>query len=305
MTKILVTGGAGFIGSHLVETLVEKGHNVTVVDNFSTGRMENLENVKNKIQIINLDIGKSFKLLRLLQKEMLTFNVVYHLAAQSLSKNKMDNTFRTNLLGTVNILRYLCKDAKIIFTSTANVYGYGKKFKETDPFVCCSSYGFTKYIIECMLQISNFSYVIFRLSTVIGPRGRCFPNRLVWCAVNNKPIQIFNNGTTLRDIIDVEDVVTALLYALRMRNGIYNLGSNTEVSGRFLTNFVNEVANERDYGLNYVFTNFCPENYISFSTLKTKLRIRNFPKVTLPQSIKTLFDYYEHGGQEPPSWESL
>lgn len=305
--KILVTGGAGFIGSHLVEALINKNHEVTVVDNLSTGKKENLQNICSKLKNkILLDISQESERLSLLQEEN-QFNIIYHLAAQPWSIGNDILTFNTNVVGTYNILRSLWKETKIIFISTANIYGNGRRFRESRKFVNCSVYGLTKYLGEEMVKNYGNFFVIFRPGTVIGTRGRCFPNRLVWCVINNKPVQIFNNGETIRDIIDVHDVVSALILAQDLPKGTYNLGSNTEVSGKDLVLLVSEMAKARGYKLDYKFTSNYPSNYVPESSLVTRLRkfILWKPKYHLIESLEGLFDFYEKGGPEPSSWESL
>lgn len=306
--KILVTGGAGFIGSHLVEALVHKGHEVTVVDDLSSGSKFNLESIKDDIHFIGWRV-QTFHI-----SKMKEFDVIYHLAARPWSKEEFHlqamKTFGSNVDGTYNLLKGIGKDALFIFTSTANVYGNGRKFTENSPFNISSTYGLTKGTAEFLIKHSSQPHVIFRPGTVIGPRGRCFPNRLVWCAVHNTPVEIFNNGDTLRDIIDVQDVVHALLVADKLPQGTYNtynLGSNSEIRGKELVSLVSNIAKERGYKLHYTFTKFYPKGYVPYSTLDTVLDGSSLwkPQITLEKSLNSIFDYYEKGGYEPPSWESL
>lgn len=315
--KSLVTGGAGFIGSHLVEELVQEGHDVSVIDDLSTGKLLNLNSIygsklkDRKINFLQWRVQNYTEI-----QELETFDRIYHLAARPWSKQgdwvQKSKTFYSNTVGTFNILKLVKKDSLFIFTSTANVYGHGTKFKESSPLNIISHYGFTKAIAENIIKYSDIPYVIFRPGTVIGPRGRCFPNRLVWCAVNNTPVEIFNNGDTLRDIIDVRDIVSALLITDKLPQGIYNLGTNKEIDGVELVSLVSDIAKERGFKLNYKYTSFMPEGYVAYSTLETCLddnlwKLKTWaPRYSLEESIKTLFDYYEQEDSfEPPSWENL
>lgn len=242
---------------------------------------------------------------------MKSFDRIYHLAAHPWSKEEdylqSVKTFDSNVVGTYNLLKGLRKNALFIFTSSANVYGNGVHFKETFPFHITSNYGLTKGTAEFVIKHSSQPYIIFRPGTVIGTRGRCFPNRLVWCAVNNVPVEIFNNGDTLRDIIDVQDVVNALLIADKLGRGVYNLGSNTEISGKELVSLVSNIAKERGYKLQYSFVETYPKGYVPYSTLITKLEGSGLwkPRITLEKSLNILFNYYKSGGHEPPSWDKL
>lgn len=301
--KVLVTGGAGFIGSHLVEALSKQEHDVTVLDNFSTGSMLNLRSIK--VKIVSGDVAKY----EFLPQEK--FDVIYHLAAEPWSiantLGKRKRIFMTNTYGTLNMLNI--PNDLFVFTSTANLYGNGRKFKETDKMNIPSFYGFTKAIAEEIIRFSRKPYVIFRPGTVIGSRGRCFPNRLVWCAVNNKPVEIFNNGDTRRDIINVRDVVSALIIAPELENGIFNLGSNSEIVGHQLGNFVTAIAEKREYRFSFDLTPSYPAGYVLESTLDSDLLIKTglwHPKHKLEQTLKSLFKYYEQEESiEPPSYESL
>lgn len=300
-----VTGGAGFVGSHLVEYLLNKGNKVTVIDDFSSGRIENVPIHKNS-RIINWDISKPFS--KRIKKLLLSADVVYHLAAKPLSIDTTEEEerkmYETNVTGTYNLVKSISKITKIVFVSTANVYSEGRKILVSDPFNITSAYGYTKAIAERIVEVSKRPYKIFRPGTIVGTRGRCFPNRLVWCAVNNKPTQIFSNGDTRRDIVDVRDLVRFLVdYTIYLgAKNISNLGAHNETSGSALVELVSRIGKKRGYKLKTEFIQTKPESFVLESTLTTDSIF--VPKYTLQETIETLFDYYSLGGIEPPSWES-
>lgn len=160
-----------------------------------------------------------------------------------------------------------------------------------------------------MITFSGRPFVIFRFGTVVGIRGRCFPNRLVWCTVNNVPVKIFNMGDTYRDLIDVRDVVSAMLSAKDLEDGIYNISCGMEISGKVLAHQVFNEAHDRGYDLQYDLTEFVAPGYVPYSTLDISKVLETGvwePKITLKRTISDLFDYYEQAGViEPPRWDRI
>lgn len=307
--RVLVTGGVGFVGSHLVEALVRKGHDVSVIDDLSSGREENIKTVRSSVRFSKADLV-------LLENSdwVSKFGVIFHLAAHPWSKAENDwvtqsSVYHANVTGTYNVLRLMRPTARIVFTSTANLYGEGLRHKVVDGIKITSMYGFSKYLAEQMIRRSGRRYQIFRMGTVVGPRGRCFPNRLVWSMINRKSVKLFSNGETHRDIIDVRDVVSRLTLTTLRRHGFGNLGTNSEVSGRQLALIVDSVGQNRGHDpLSVGFVRDSPPGYVKDSTLLTYCCHSPdwLPKHNLRDSIATLFEYYEKKGSiEPPSWESL
>ena len=240
--KTLITGGAGFIGSHLVDRLINEGHSVVVVDNLSTGKEENLNPKAKfyKIDICDSEISKIF------QEEKP--EIVFHFAAQIDVRKSVENPIKDaeiNILGSLNILEN-CKNfevEKIIFSSTGGaIYGDAEIIPtpETHSENPESPYGITKLIIEKYLgfykKTYNLNYVCLRLGNVYGPRQNfkgeagvvaIFSNKLL---KNEQPI-IFGTGSQTRDFIYVNDVVDSVLEVLNQvdcNNVIYNIGTGTE-----------------------------------------------------------------------------
>jgi len=241
--KILVTGGAGFIGSHLSDRLIKEGHNVIVVDNLSTGKKEN---INKKAKFYKIDIC-SPKISLIFKKEKP--ETVFHLAAQINVRKSVEDPIKsakTNILGSLNILEN-CKKykiKKIIFTSTGGaIYGEANKIPtpESYPANPISPYGIEKLTIEKYLnyyyQIFKIPYIALRLSNVYGPRqnskGEAGVVGIFIDKMLSKGQPIINgSGKQTRDFIYVEDVVSACLKAMEYKGKkeIFNIGTGIETS---------------------------------------------------------------------------
>jgi UDP-glucose 4-epimerase len=241
MAKILVTGGAGFIGSHIVDRLVEENHKVVVVDNLSTGNRNNL-NKKATFYKINVC---SNKLTDVFKKEK--FDYVFHFAAQIDVRKSVEDpqgSAKDNILGSLNVLEN-CREykiKKIIFASTAGVYGNTDKMptKETSPTNPPSPYGIEKLTVERYLKYYNANfkipYVALRLSNVYGPRQNSRGEAGVVSVFVNKMIRkeapvINGTGKNTRDFVYVNDVAEASILAVKSKKtGVYNIGTGEETN---------------------------------------------------------------------------
>lgn len=249
MSRILVTGGAGFIGSHLVDTLVKRNHKVTVVDNLSVG---NKKFVNHKAQFHKFNIQNPL-LKNIFQKGK--FDYVFHLAAQKnlqFSKNHPVEDAQTNIIGSLNIvsLSKLFKVKKIIFYSTAAVYDPldVPPNKESDSVNPKTPYGIAKYAVEKYIQSSGLTYSIFRLSNVYGPRQDAEGEGGVVAIFGHKLAEgeaptIYNSGRQTRDFIYVDDVVQASLSALfKGSNKTVNISTGRETSVNELFRRLQKIA---------------------------------------------------------------
>ena len=240
--KILISGGAGFIGSHFTDKLIEQGHQVVVIDNLSTGKKEN---INPQAQFYLLDIIDP-KLSEIFEKEKP--EAVFHLAAQiDVRKSVADpiEDAKTNILGSLNLLEN-CKKfniKKVVFISTGGaIYGEADIIPtpETYPALPVSPYGVAKLTIEKYLnyyyKVFNLNYTVLRLANVYGPRQNplgeagvvaIFTNKLL---KNEQPI-IYGNGEQTRDYVFVKDVVSAGILALEKdKIGVFNVGTGEETS---------------------------------------------------------------------------
>ncbi len=240
--KIIVTGGAGFIGSHLVDKLIEKKYEVFVIDNLSTGKREN---INKGAKFFLFDIREKegvFKIFKEVKPE-----IVYHLAAQaSVSLSMKDPLYdmEVNLLGGLNVLMASLKNnvKRFIFSSTGGaIYGEvpeGKRAKEEWKANPESVYGASKASFEFYLKAlskGKMEYVILRFSNVYGPRQDPYGEAgvvAIFCnsIAKGKPVKLFakekkGDKGCIRDYIYVGDVISACLYALKIKEGIYNVGT--------------------------------------------------------------------------------
>lgn len=240
--KILVTGGAGFIGSNVVDKLIENNHMVCVIDNLSTGKIENLNN---KVKFYNCDITDEYGLKEIFKKE--NPEVVYHFAAQidvqkSLKETKFDA--EVNILGSINVLE-CCREfnvRKIIYPSSAAVYGVPKylPIKEEHNISPISFYGISKYTPEHYIKVFSdlygIKYTILRYSNVYGVRQNVqgeggVVSIFIDKFLNNELPVIFGDGKQTRDFIYVKDIANANLFALNKGdNEVINISSNISVS---------------------------------------------------------------------------
>src|SRR5262245_2392557 len=240
--KVLVTGGAGFIGSHLVDRLVQEGHEVIVVDNLYTGKRRNINRAA---RFYKLDI-QSWRVERIFRNERP--NVVMHLAAQmDVRKSVEDPMFdaQVNVLGTLNILQQSVKHGvrKIVFSSSGGaIYGEQELYPapETHPLKPLSPYGLSKLCGEQYLsyfqRIGGLQVVSLRYANVYGPRQdpegeagvvAIFIQKLL----NNEQPVINGNGRQTRDFVYVEDVVEANLAVMGSETeSVYNVGTGVETS---------------------------------------------------------------------------
>lgn len=241
--KIIVTGGAGFIGSNLVEALIAEGHSVFIVDNLSTGKREN---VPEKTKLFKVDITNKDQLAVVFEKTKP--EAVFHLAAQASVNNSVNNPafdVLVNVIGTINLVE-LAKKYRVknfIFSSTGGaIYGDGAKrptpeSAKADPL---TPYGMDKLQAEKFINFlstnTTFKPVILRYSNVYGPRQDPLGEAGVIAIftakmLRNEPVEIFGDGEQTRDFVYVDDVVRANLLALDYpRLGVFNIGTAQETS---------------------------------------------------------------------------
>lgn len=252
MAKYLVTGGAGFIGSHLVDKLIERGHKVSVIDNLSSGKKEN---INPKADFFELDICDLEKI-KIVFKEV---DYVFHLAAiprVPISVEDPVGTSRVNILGTVNVFK-AALDAnvkRIVFASSSAIYGDQKEFplKENMTPNPLSPYGLQKLVGEQVAKMFVALYkipiVCLRYFNVYGPRidfnsdYSLVLGKFLRLKMQNKPLTIFGDGEQTRAFCYVDDVVDANIKAAESENikggEVINIGQEESYSINYLSKLV-------------------------------------------------------------------
>ena len=241
MSKILITGGAGFIGSHMVDQLVEEGYKVIIADDLSKGKFENV-NAKADFEKIDITSKKFKNLVKKFKPD-----VIFHFAAQSSVTKSIKSPKKDiaiNLLATQGLLDTAkeVKVNKVIFASSAAVYARSTNLPiaEENPNEPISLYGVSKLCSEYLLRnyhkIHNLSYASLRFANVYGPRQDTRTEGGVVAIFIDKILKadkaiIFGDGTQTRDFIYVDDVVSACLLALNNDViGEFNIGTESETS---------------------------------------------------------------------------
>ena len=246
--RVLITGGAGFVGSSLAKELIYDGHEVFIIDNFSTGRDLNVEGI-NKEYVFDLDLTDP-KEMATVEHILAYTDVCYHFAASigvKLVQEKPKETFINSTKINDNLFPLFEKyKTKVIFSSTSEVYGETKNkdgSKETDHLEIHpvqkprGSYACSKLFSEFMLKSYNFPSVIVRFFNIVGPTqvpdyGHVLP-RFIECAVNNMTIPVYGSGRQVRSFCDIRDateMLKLLILDFDLHNGeIYNIGNDSNV----------------------------------------------------------------------------
>jgi len=304
--KILVTGGAGFIGSHIVDKLIENNHKVIVIDNLSSGLKEQ---VNQSAKLFEIDIrDKGLDDIITAEKP----EIIFHLAAQMSVPYSVDNPINDlniNGNGLLNLLESARKNnvRKIIFSSTGGaIYGNAPiPTPETVTPQPLSPYGITKLLSENYLhfykETYGLDYTILRYANVYGPRQlnahesgviTIFINKII----KNEPIKIYAyedeiNGM-IRDYIFIADVVDANIKAINAESGIYNIGTNISTNTKRLSDLICKITN------NTVPVSICPPRSgdIRANTLdnsKAKKNLNWEPAYDLNKGMEFTIDYFK------------
>ena len=263
MQTVLVTGGAGFIGSHITDKLLDDNYRVVVVDNLSSGNLDNLKKHDN-LKFYQVNIEKD-NLDEIFDAE--NPNYVIHLAAQTSVNYSITNTYydaNMNIMATIRLLD-ICKKynvKKFITASSAAVYGNPRYLPvdEDHPTEPMSPYGLSKLTMEKYIQLSGIPYIIFRFSNAYGPRQKSSKESGVIAIFNdamrnNRAINIYGDGTQLRDFVYVSDIADICVKALEsdVQNKVVNFSTNKGVT---LNKLFSEMKKIYNYKLS---ANYLPE----------------------------------------------
>lgn len=292
----VITGGAGFVGSNLVDRLVSIGHKVIVLDNFVSGKKSNLSHHSEKnVKIIKIDISD-----KNLDKYFKKADYIFHLAAlaEIIPSFKDPNKyFKNNVIGTLNVLKAAkkVKIKKLIYAASSSCYGAPKKFptSEKDKIDLKHPYAETKFIGEELVMryasIFKMPNISFRFFNVYGPRlnvsgqySAVIGNFLTQTK-NRKPLTVVGDGKQTRDFIHVDDLINAFIQVIKSKsvNKIYNLGSGKRTS-------INTIA--KIFGGKKKFIPIRPgepKNSVA-NIKKVKKEINWKPKISIEKGIKNL-----------------
>ena len=263
MHRYLITGGAGFIGSHIVERLLRDGHFVHILDNFSSGREENLsfisnyEQQPNKYELIRGDI-RDFSTCK---KACQNIDFVLHQAALRSVPKSLENPFEyneVNINGTLNMLEAAKQQGvkRFIFASSSSIYGEAEQFpeKETDIPKLISPYALTKlageYYCRVYSQNYGFSTACLRYFNVFGPRQALDDEyavvipKFIHCLLNDESPPIYGTGEQSRDFTYVDNVVEANILAANTSNlkcAVFNIANGKDETVLELANILNKI----------------------------------------------------------------
>ena len=297
--KYVVTGGAGFIGSHLVKHLLSEGHDVTIIDNMYRGRLSNLHGFLEKINLVQLDILEYEKLRNYIKNA----DGIFHQAALTSvveSYQKESEYHKVNVIGTENIFK-IAKEfsIKVVFASSSSVYGNITKIPITENFdrKPINPYGKTKledeYLCENFVksgsEIIGLRYFnVYGLGQTLDYAGVI--TKFLENISSDKPPVIFGNGSQIRDFIFVKDVARANLFAMEspIKNGFFNIGTGIGISIKDLAHLMIKISNK---DLNPIFDTL-PEGDVKISQADisfTKKSLNWTSMTNLEEGLSTLF----------------
>jgi len=300
--RVLVTGGAGFIGSHLVKALVKAGHQVRVLDNLSTGSIENLTDVLDAIELVRGDV-RDYGAIEYVVRGV---DAVIHLAALidvAESVEKPDLYFDVNVRGTYNIVKASKNASTFIFASSSAVYGEPIRVPIPDdhPLMPKSPYAASKISGEAFVQAFANQYgfrpVILRLFNVYGPKqSRAYAGVIIEFirrVSRGEPPVIFGDGEQTRDFIHVSDVIEAIMLSLRNERarGVFNIGNGEGITINYLANLILKLMGREDLKPIYAPPRPGDIRHSIADIIRAQKELGFKPKVRLEVGIKELIGH--------------
>ena len=307
MKRALVTGGCGFIGSHLVEKLIKLNYEVIIIDNLSTGRLENINNFKNKCKFYKVDITN----IKQIDKHFKNVDVVFHCAALAdivPSIQNPENYYNSNVTGSLNVISSCIKHKvkKIIYTASSSCYGISKKIptKEKEKINPEYPYALTKYLGEQIIlhwsKVYKIKSISLRLFNVYGPRSRTSGTYgamfgiFLAQKIFSQPFTVVGNGEQKRDFTYISDIVEVLIKASKsnLTQEIFNIGSGRSVSVNYIVKLLN--------GKKIRIPKRPGEPEITFADIsKVKKKLKWKPKIKIENGIKLLLENLNYWKSAP------
>ena len=321
--RVLITGGAGFIGSHLCDSLVVAGNEVSILDNLSTGSERNIVHLKGKIQVYQGDIREK----ELVEKLTKDSDLILHMAAALGVDNILENpieSISTNFYGSEIVLNAAAKyDKRIIIASTSEIYGKNLKqpLSETDDRVIGApqklrwSYSDAKALEEAaayfLYLTKKLKVTTIRFFNTVGPRqtgkyGMVIP-RFVKAATENKPLKVFGDGLQSRVFCHIEDTVKAVSLLASNNESIgevFNIGGKGEITILDLAKMVIKQTNSKS---DIAFTNYEDAYAVGFEDMARRVpdisKITSLtgwePKIDLKTIISNVTNYNQRNLAQP------
>ncbi len=268
--KTVVTGGAGFIGSHLTEKLLKQGNKVTVIDNLSSGKLENIQHLVTQplFKLVQEDLKKPVKLHRIIDEA----EIIFHFAANPevrVRETTPKTHFEENILATFNLLESIRQTEKpkiLVFASTSTVYGEASSIPtdEESPLMPISTYGASKLACEALIMsyASTFDKraLIIRLANVVGPRSNhgVIPDLIKKIDANPEELEILGDGNQEKSYVYIDDCVDATTHLVQhflaesKKFDIYNLGSADRIRVREIAKIIAREKNTPEIKLVFV-----------------------------------------------------
>jgi len=266
----LVTGGAGFIGSHLTERLLKEGYNVTVIDNFSSGKLENIQSLvaNPSLTLIKEDLKEPVQVKQVVQRS----EIIFHLAANPevrAGESDPNLHFEENILATFNLLEAIRETRKskiIIFTSTSTVYGEASQIPTPEdyaPLIPISTYGASKLACEALItsyaHTFNNRALILRLANIIGPKSNhgVIVDLVQKIHANSKQLEVLGDGTQEKSYLHITDCIEAIMHLFNnfventKRVDLYNLGSHDKITVKEIARIVAEESGKSNIQFNF------------------------------------------------------
>ena len=278
--RVLITGGAGFIGSHLCDAFVSKGNDVTILDNLSTGSESNIAHLKGIIKVNQGDIRNKDLVEKLISGSDLVLHMAAALGVNKILNNPIDS-ISTNFFGSEIVLNAANKfDKRIVIASTSEIYGKSKDQPINEgsdriigtPQKLRWTYSDAKALEEAMAHAlfltQGLKVTTLRFFNTVGPRqtgkyGMVIP-RLIGSAVRNEPLEVFGSGLQTRVFCHVLDAVQAVISILEVQNTIgevFNVGGKGEISILDLARLIKEITYSKSSIVNIDYQNAYPAGY--------------------------------------------